>query len=144
MNKLQTLFTTTHTKIISLIAGIFSVLAAPSVSFAQITNPAIGPGFGGDPADAADASSGMIFSVLFIRFWQMIIVIGTIAVLVYFVWGALDWIIAGGDSSKIQKGRDRIIQAVIGMIILAGSFAIISFINNVFFAGTVDLLQISF
>jgi len=122
------------------------LLQSASLVFAQIYNPALdaNSGLGGSASDFNNAKSGAIFAQYFIRIWQFIIFVGGLAVLVYLIWGAFDWIIAGGDQSKISKGRDRMVQAVIGMILLAGSFVIIQFINSVFFEGTIDLLNISF
>lgn len=133
------------TKLFIPLATILTLLIASSQkAFAQITNPALEAGFGGDAADAATAADGTIFATYFIMIWQFIISVGGIMVVLYFIWGALDWIIAGGDQSKIQKGRDRMIQAVIGMVLLAGSFVIISLINTIFFQQTFDILNIQF
>lgn len=123
---------------------LYAYAAAQDVA-AQIYNPAVGAGVGGDRvADAAAAGSGSIFTTYILRVIQFIISAGGIMVLLYFVWGAVEWITAGGDSSKIQKGRDKIVQAIIGMILLVGSFAIIGFINTLFFQGMFDLLRIEF
>ncbi len=111
---------------------------------AQITNPALSAGMGGAKADATAAQDGTLFASYFIRVWQLVISIGGLMVVLYFIWGSLEWILAGGDQSKIQKGRDRIVQAVIGMILLAGSFVIVTFINQLFFADTFDILNLSF
>lgn len=111
---------------------------------AQITNPALSAGMGGAKEDAISAQDGTLFASYFIRVWQLVITIGGLMVVLYFIWGSLEWILAGGDQSKIQKGRDRIVQAVIGMILLAGSFIIVSFINQLFFADTFDILNLSF
>ena len=48
-----------------------------------------------------------------------------------FVMGAVDWITAGGDSGKVQKARDRMIQGAIGLIVLVMSYAIIDLLSGV-------------
>ena len=125
----------------SLGVSLVALLATAQQAAAQITNPAVDSSIG---ADAAGAADGSIFATYFVAIWQMIISVGGIMVLLYFIWGSVDWIVAGGDQSKIQKGRDRMIQAVIGMILLAGSFVLIGLINSIFFEGTFDLLNITF
>jgi hypothetical protein len=112
-------------------------LSLPSRVSAQITNPATGNL--GDNIE--DAESGALFLGYFITLWQAIIVVGGLTVIVFFIWGAYSWISAGGDASKIQKGRDRILQSIIGMIILAGSFIIIGAISRIFFGDNFDLLR---
>lgn len=108
---------------------------------AQIKNPAIDPAFGDN---AGAAKSGTLFSDYFIKLWQALITVGAVMVIIYFVWGAIEWIVAGGDSSKVQKARDRLTQATIGLIILVGTYTIIGFINSVFFDGTFDIFNLNF
>lgn len=121
-----------------LLLGLFALSTHPVA--AQITNPAIGD-LGNKPGEAA---SGATFTSYFVRIWQAIITVGGLAVLLYFVWGGIEWITAGGDSGKIEKARNKITQSVIGMIILAGSFAIIGLINTLFFGNDFNLLNPTF
>jgi hypothetical protein len=104
---------------------------------AEITNPAIG-----DLGRVSEnAAAGTISTNYVVVLWQSIIVVGALSVLLYMVWGAVEWITAGGDSGKIQKARDKMTQAVIGMIVLASTFVIIQLISELFFAGQFDLLN---
>lgn len=52
-----------------------------------------------------------------------VMTVAFVLVLFYLLWGGIEWITAGGDSSKIQKGRDRIVQSIIGLIVLASTVA---------------------
>ncbi len=58
-----------------------------------------------------------------------VMVIALILVLLYLVWGAIGWITAGGDSSKVNEARNKMVQAVIGIIVLAATLAIFSFVQ---------------
>jgi hypothetical protein len=110
-------------------------------TFAQgITNPVIG-GLGDD---AEKAKSGELFTSYFVDIWNAVITVGGLIVLVMFLWGAIEWITAGGDSSKIEKARDRILQSLIGLIILVSSFVIIGFISQLLFGEEFSLLNLSF
>lgn len=130
------------TKIVSALFLSFTyILTTLAQAQAQITNPAISPELG---ANADGAKDGSLFATYFVDMWQVVISIGGIMVLIYFLWGAIEWILAGGDQSKIQKGRDRIVQSIIGMVLLAGSFVLISLISTIFFGDAYDLLNISF
>lgn len=91
-----------------------------------ITNPAIG-NLGASPGAAR---SGVLFAQYFISIWQTLTVVGGIALLLYLIWGAIDWLVAGGDSGKVQKARDKMTNAVIGFIILIGSYSIVGFIGS--------------
>ncbi len=112
--------------------------AGADLAHAAISNPVIGK-LGTDVG--GEASSGSTFLNYFITIWQAIIFVGGLAVLVYFLWGSIQWIVAGGDSSKISAARDKMTQAIIGMIILVGSFVIIEWVSSVFFGGEYNLLN---
>lgn len=56
---------------------------------------------------------------------------GGLALVVYFVWGALDWILAGGDKEKIAAARKKITQGLVGLVLLALSFFIISLVGSI-------------
>ena len=63
--------------------------------------------------------------------WQTIVIIGGIAALLYLAWGALDWITAGADQEKLKKAKSRIQNSLLGLVILALSYAIIQLISRV-------------
>ena len=47
-----------------------------------------------------------------------------LAVLIMLVWGAFEWIISGGDKDAVGKARSRIVNALIGLAVLAVAFAL--------------------
>lgn len=115
-------------------------LFSASQAFAAITNPVIGKL--GD--DAAKASSGVTFMTYFVSLWRAMMSIGSIMVLVYFAWGAIDWITSGGDKGKVDTARNKITNALIGIIILVSSFTIVGFISNLVFGSDFNLLKLTF
>jgi len=110
-------------------------------AYAQITNPAISEKLGGN---ATDAQTGKIFTIYFLNIWKMMIGVGSLMVIIFFVWGSILWISGGDDAAKIGKARDKMVQAVIGLIILVSSFTIIEFISTLFFGGDFSILNIDF
>lgn len=50
--------------------------------------------------------------------------IGLIVTLIYLIWGAFDWITSGGDKEAVGKARGKIINALIGIAVLAVAFAL--------------------
>lgn len=60
------------------------------------------------------------------------ILIGAIATFGYLILGAIHWITAGGDTGKIDKARNQIVQSIIGLAVLASSFAIFSVVQYFF------------
>ncbi len=103
---------------------------------ARISNPAIGI-WGND----AGAGTGTLFVKYFVTIWNNLIVIGSLLVLINFLWGAFEWITAGGDSGKLGNARNRMLQSVIGLIILVSSYTIIGFISTLFFGTEFNILS---
>lgn len=115
----------------------FVFFAAVNSSQAAISNPVIGKL--GTSEGAADGSKFISYTVYL---WKVSINLGALAVLFFFIWGAIDWITAGSDSKKTEQARNKITNAVIGLVILVFSFTILSFISKVFFNDNFDILKL--
>lgn len=109
-------------------------------SFAEISNPVVEGSLGSGSKEAAE---GTTFATYFVFFWNALISIGAIMVLIFFIWGSIEWISSGGDKGKVENARNRITQSIIGLIILVGSYAIIGFISEIFFGESFNVLQIN-
>jgi hypothetical protein len=81
---------------------------------------------------AADNLSGATttFGTFFESLLSGIMLIAALMVFFFLIWGAIEWITAGGDQSKIQKGRDRIVQSIIGIIVLASTLALFGLVQS--------------
>lgn len=53
-------------------------------------------------------------------------VIAVILVFFYLIWGGIEWITSGGEKGKTESARNKITAAVIGLIILAAAYAILT------------------
>ena len=81
-----------------------------------------------------DTSLGGIINIAL----NLVFGIGIIIALFYLVWGAFNWITSGGEKSKTADARNRIIAAVVGLILLAATWAILSIVLRVLGLGTVE------
>lgn len=102
--------------------------------FGQIeTHPAIKNLLGKDQTGAAGISQFLS------NFIKLIYTVSAIALVFMLLWGAFDWIISEGNKEKLQAAQQKIIAAVIGILLLAVAFAIIqvlgAFTGFTFFAG---------
>jgi hypothetical protein len=85
---------------------------------------------------------GVISSVM-----SFVMVLAALLVLMYLVWGGIEWITSGGDKGKTESARNKITAAVIGLIILAAAYAIFNLViqfigldpSNIF--GTVQTIE---
>ena len=67
-----------------------------------------------------------------IRF--LFIVSGLIALL-YLLLGALAWITSGGNKENVDKAREKIQAALIGLILMFAVLAIVAVVENIFSMG---------
>jgi len=102
-------------------------LTAVSPVFAQIesTNIAPGQGFATNIGDVINA------------ILSFVMVIAALLVFMYLIWGGMEWITSGGDKGKTESARNKITAAILGLIVLASSYAILLIILN--FIGFADL-----
>lgn len=71
------------------------------------------------------------FGALIEQILTIVVTIAAIIILIMFLWGGLEWITAGGDKAKIEKARNRIMQSIIGMIVLASVVALFMTLQTV-------------
>lgn len=57
---------------------------------------------------------------------SFVMVIAALLVFFYLIWGGIEWITSGGDKGKTESARNKITAAVVGLIILAASYAILT------------------
>ena len=98
-----------------------------SVAQAAIKNPVVG-----NLGTNDGASDGSKFINYMVYLWKVSINLGALVVIAYFIWGAIEWITAGSDGKKTEQARQKITNAVIGLVILVSSFTLLSFISKIF------------
>jgi hypothetical protein len=83
---------------------------------AQNTRVAVNPGKG----FAMDIGNVINFVL------RVVMVIAVLLVFFYLVLGGIEWITSGGEKGKTEAARNKITSAVIGLIVLAASYAILT------------------
>lgn len=74
------------------------------------------------------------------------LLISALLVFGYLVLGGIQWITSGGDKGKTEAARNKITAALVGLAIVASSYAIMQIIAyffgiNIFGSGITDTLQ---
>lgn len=69
------------------------------------------------------------FGTLVARIMNVVMAAALLLVLFYLVWGAIEWLTAGGEKGKTETARNKITNAVIGIVILSGTLAIFKFVQ---------------
>lgn len=89
--------------------GVWSLVALPVLADTVIENPL--------PSSNPNVIIANIISVV-------LGVTGAIALL-FFVWGGIQMLISGGSPDKVKKGRDTLMWAILGLIVIFGSYGIV-------------------
>lgn len=61
----------------------------------------------------------------------IVMAIAALIVFFFLIMGGIEWITSGGDKSKTENARNKITAAVIGLIILAASYAVLTIVLKV-------------
>ena len=126
MKKLQQLALSAGTAVTSL------ALSASTVMAAGIKDTNIDPGKG-----FATSFGGLVNGIV-----SFIMVIAAVLVFLYLIWGGIEWITSGGDKGKTEAARNKITSAVIGLIVIAASYAILTLaLNFLGFSNLNDVFQ---
>lgn len=84
------------------------------------------------PTDTYNSADPLADLDLFIsNILGLFTVFGALFFIVYFLIAAIQWISSGGDSGKLAEARNKMIQGVLGLIILVASYGIIGLIGTV-------------
>lgn len=120
----------------SLIAFGSKVYAAGPNTF-KIVQP---PGYGINPS--AGGSAEGIVGIILKNVVALFFVVGGIGALIFFLWGAVEWIFSGGDKEKVAAARKRITNSLIGLALLSLAFVIVSVFGRIVGFNPLGTLQI--
>ena len=90
--------------------------------FGKITPPPGPSVLYGDPFVALGTFFGTLLNITLIVFG--------IVMLTYMIWGALDWVTSEGDKERLDKARSKIINAILGLLILIIALTLFSLITG--------------
>ena len=58
--------------------------------------------------------------------------VGGLTLMIFLIWGGIDWLSSEGDQEKLKNARNKITHALFGMALLAASFAVIRLTEVIF------------
>lgn len=64
---------------------------------------------------------------------NMAFIISGFLMLIWLVWGVLQYIFAGGDKEGLAKARSRITWAIVGFLLVVIAFAVSQYAQQIFF-----------
>ena len=64
-------------------------------------------------------------------FLPVVYSLGGIIAAAFIIWAGVDWIISGGDTNKIGKAKEKLVAAIVGLVIMLLAFAVKNFFERV-------------
>jgi TRAP-type C4-dicarboxylate transport system permease small subunit len=72
---------------------------------------------------------------------NLLIIAALILSLFYLIWGGFNWLMSEGDKQRVNNAKQKIVYAVLGLIVVFASFFVINVIYGFFFGGNVSPLN---
>lgn len=70
------------------------------------------------------------FGKLFTGIVAFLLLVAFIMSFIYLILGGLSWVTSGGDKGNIEAARNKIIAAVVGLIIVAATWALFQIVGG--------------
>lgn len=104
-------------------AGLVYALAAVS-SFAQSAAPLI-------QAPAGSVNANVKVQSIPQLIVNLMFALATFLAIAYLMYGGIKWITSRGDKVAVESARKHIVAAIIGLVVVAGTFFILQFVFTV-------------
>lgn len=62
---------------------------------------------------------------------SIVMPVAALLLLLYLIWGAIEWITSGGDKGKLEKSRQRITTGIIGIIIVSATVSLFMLMQQI-------------
>lgn len=106
-----------------------NMLLAGGASYdGKIINPAVGDRLNSMLVTLPE----FFFEDLISRSVGLLFVFGALSFFFMFLWGAITWILSGGDKAHVENAKGRITNALIGFVLMIATFAIVAIIETFF------------
>ena len=111
----------------SLAAATYLTLALPAAAAPVSLNPCTNT----PNQNFCPQNIGTVMTVV-ARAIYAIFIIAAIIALFFLIWGGIKWITSGGDKGKTESARNKITAAIVGLAIVASSYALMQIIAYFF------------
>lgn len=68
------------------------------------------------------------FGTMFSSILNVVMLVAALLVFGYMIWGGVEWITSGGDKNKAEGARNKLTAAIIGLVIIAASYAVVTLV----------------
>jgi hypothetical protein len=99
--------------------------------YAQICNPALPTQLGGCGGGSVDQGGKVIGGILS-GIIGLVFLLGFLLTLAYLLTGGMQWITSSGDKNALESARNKITNALIGLVIVASAYAVFKLVGTFF------------
>jgi hypothetical protein len=93
---------------------------------AQLHNPVLPQQLGSPTMDTGGAAGGKLISSII----GVLLIVAFLLAFLYMIAGGISWVTSGGDKANLEKARNKIINAIEGLFIVAASYAIFKLVGQ--------------
>lgn len=104
---------------------------------AQLTNPVLPPALGSGDYTRGGSIVGKLIS----NIAGLLFLFAFLLTFLYLIMGGIQWITGGGDKAQMETARNKITNAIVGVIIVAAAYAVFVLIGR-FFGLDINALKI--
>lgn len=105
---------------------LLAVSNPPSNTYAFTINQPEGYGI-----QVGEANADTILQTVIGNAIKVVFALAAILIIFFLIWGAIDWVMSGGDKEKVGNARKKITSALIGLALLAFVFVIASVLGRI-------------
>lgn len=93
---------------------------------AQLYNPVIPELIGKGGTEKGGTAIGLLLGNII----GGMIIVAFVLAMIFLLTGAFHWITSGGDKANLESARNKIIHAIVGLIVLASVWAIMAIVSQ--------------
>lgn len=95
---------------------------------ADLTNPVLPPSLGSGDISRGGTVIGNLVSAI----GGLFFIFAFFLTFLYLLTGGVSWLTSGGDKAKLENARDKITNALIGLVIVAAAYAVFALVGQFF------------
>ena len=107
---------------------------------AELTNPVLPPSLG----SGSNSQGPIIIGKLISSIGGLFFIFAFCLTFLYLLTGGISWLTSGGDKAKLTEARDKITNALVGLVIVAAAYAVFALVGQFFGLDVKALLIPSF
>ena len=81
--------------------------------------------------EGAEQDPGANLELILSNILGFLTIVGAIIFIVYFLIAAMEWITSGGDSGKLATARNKMLQGILGLVVLVAAYGILGLIGTI-------------